>query len=34
MDHVYEQVLTYLEGIVDDLAGRVPQPLTKEELKA
>ena len=26
MDELYEQVLTYLEGIVDEFARRVPQP--------
>ena len=34
MDHVYEQVLTYMEGIVDDLAGRVPQPQFVEKFGA
>ena len=26
MDHIYEQVLTHMERIVEDLARRVPQP--------
>lgn len=34
MDHVYEQVLTYMEGIVDDLARRVPSPQFVEKFGA
>ena len=34
MDHVYEQVLTYMERIVDDLARRVPQPQFVEKFGA
>lgn len=34
MDHVYEQVLTYLEGIVEDLDRRVPPPQFVEKVHA
>ena len=34
MDHVYEQVLTHMERIVEDLARRVPQPQFVEKFGA
>ena len=34
MEHIHEQVLTYMEGIVDDLARRVPQPQFVEKFGA